>query len=170
VTNLDNFNPWGIWISFDVACGVALAAGGYTTIAAASSPLGTATNNSQTLNQKDFLQLLVSQMENQDPMNPQSDTEMASQMAQITALTQASASSASLAMMQANSLVGSTVNLQIDSNTSATGVVQGVVMNNGVPEIMVNGTTYPLNEIVSVAPTVSSNAATPSSSSGNSQN
>src|SRR5512143_238333 len=31
VTNLDNHNPWGIWISFDVACGVALAAGGFTT-------------------------------------------------------------------------------------------------------------------------------------------
>jgi len=31
VTNLDNYNPWGIWISFDVACGVALAAGGFTT-------------------------------------------------------------------------------------------------------------------------------------------
>ncbi len=33
VTNLDNYNPWGIWISFDVACGVALAAGGFTTAA-----------------------------------------------------------------------------------------------------------------------------------------
>jgi octaheme c-type cytochrome (tetrathionate reductase family) len=33
VTNLDNHNPWGIWISFDVACGVALAAGGFTTAA-----------------------------------------------------------------------------------------------------------------------------------------
>lgn len=33
VTNLDNDNPWGIWISFDVACGVALAAGGFTTAA-----------------------------------------------------------------------------------------------------------------------------------------
>ena len=33
VTNLDNNNPWGIWISFDVACGVALAAGGFMTAA-----------------------------------------------------------------------------------------------------------------------------------------
>lgn len=31
VTNLDNHNPWGIWIAFDVACGVALAAGGFLT-------------------------------------------------------------------------------------------------------------------------------------------
>ena len=33
VTNLSPGFPWGIWISFDVACGVALAAGGFTTAA-----------------------------------------------------------------------------------------------------------------------------------------
>ena len=33
VTNLDNQNPWGIWIAIDVAVGVALAAGGFTTAA-----------------------------------------------------------------------------------------------------------------------------------------
>ena len=30
VTNLSQTNPWGIWVAFDVLCGVALAAGGYT--------------------------------------------------------------------------------------------------------------------------------------------
>jgi len=35
VTNLDNQYPWGIWISIDVATGVALAAGGFTTAALA---------------------------------------------------------------------------------------------------------------------------------------
>ncbi len=34
VTNLSDNNPWGLWISFDLLCGVALAAGGYTTSAA----------------------------------------------------------------------------------------------------------------------------------------
>jgi flagellar basal-body rod modification protein FlgD len=109
-------------------------------------------------------------MQNQDPMNPQSDTDMAAQMAQFSSLTESTNMSNSLSMMQANSLVGSTVNLQIDSNTSATGVVQGVVMNNGTPEIMVNGTTYPLNEIVSVEPTASGNAAAQPAGTGNSQN
>ena len=32
-TNLDHNNPWGIWIGFDLLCGVALAAGGYVTSA-----------------------------------------------------------------------------------------------------------------------------------------
>ena len=31
VTNLNNQFPWGIWIGIDVASGVALAAGGFTT-------------------------------------------------------------------------------------------------------------------------------------------
>ncbi len=35
VTNLSDYNPWGIWIGFDLLVGVALAAGGYVTCAAA---------------------------------------------------------------------------------------------------------------------------------------
>jgi Ni/Fe-hydrogenase subunit HybB-like protein len=34
VSNLSDDNPWGIWIGFDLLCGVALAAGGYVTSAA----------------------------------------------------------------------------------------------------------------------------------------
>lgn len=34
VTNLSHTQPWGLWIGFDLMCGVALAAGGYTTSAA----------------------------------------------------------------------------------------------------------------------------------------
>lgn len=33
VTNLNNFTPWGLWIGVDVAAGVALAAGGFTSAA-----------------------------------------------------------------------------------------------------------------------------------------
>lgn len=34
VTSLSDYNPWGIWIGFDLLVGVALAAGGYVTSAA----------------------------------------------------------------------------------------------------------------------------------------
>ncbi len=34
VTNLDDNNPWGMWVGFDLFTGVALAAGGYVTAAA----------------------------------------------------------------------------------------------------------------------------------------
>jgi len=133
----------------------------------ASSAATMAINPSSTLNQNDFLKLLVAQIQYQDPMNPQSNTDMAAQLAQFTSLQQATQSSASLAMMQANSLVGTTVTVQVDSQTTATGVVQGVVINNGMPQIKVqttsaNGvnatTNYNLSQVTSVIPTP---AATP---------
>ncbi len=113
----------------------------------------------QTLTQNDFLQLLVAQMQNQDPLNPQSDTQMAAQMAQFTSLQQSSAMSGSLSMLQANSLIGSTVSLQIDPQTTTTGVVQGVIMQNGAPQIIVNGLSYALSQVTSVIPTVTAPAS-----------
>ncbi len=106
------------------------------------------------LNQKDFLQLLVTQMQNQNPLSPQSDTQMAAEMAQFASLQQSSDMSTSLGMLQADSLLGSTVTLQVDPNTITAGVVQGVVLQNGKPQILVNGATYNLNQVVAVVPTV----------------
>jgi flagellar basal-body rod modification protein FlgD len=119
-----------------------------------TNPTDSVSGAQQTLTQNNFLQLLVAQMENQDPMNPQSDTDMAAQMAQFTSLTQSSAMSSSLSMLQANSLIGSTVSLQIDPKTTASGVVQGVILNGGTPQIIVNGSTYDLSQVTSVTPTV----------------
>jgi flagellar basal-body rod modification protein FlgD len=124
--------------------------------AAASGTTGSTTdsytNPASTLNQNDFLQLLVAQIQYQDPMNPQSDTDMAAQLAQFTSLQQATQSTNSLAMMQANSLVGSTVTVQVDSTNTASGVVSGVVMSNGAPQITIAGTNYSLSQVTSVTP------------------
>jgi flagellar basal-body rod modification protein FlgD len=120
----------------------------------------------QTLTQNDFLQLLVAQMENQDPMDPQSDTDMAAQMAQFTSLTQSSAMASSLSMLQANSLIGSTVTVQVDSKTTASGVVQGVTLVNGTPQVTVNNTAYNVSQVIAVTPP----AATQNSSSGSTSN
>jgi flagellar basal-body rod modification protein FlgD len=110
-------------------------------------------------------------MENQDPTNPQSDTEMASQMAQFTSLTQSSAMSASLSMLQANSLIGSTVTVQTDAKgDTASGVVQSVRLgassSDGTPQILINGTPYDLSSVLSVTPAAPSNTPTPGSTQG----
>ena len=140
-----------------------------SSIAASNSTSGatstdTVANPNQTLNQNDFLQLLVTQMENQDPLNPQSDTEMAAQMAQFTSLQQSSAMSGSLSMMQANSLLGSTVTVQVGTDSPVTGVVQGVDISSGKPQIVINGADYSLSQVLAVTPTVSS--STPAASTG----
>jgi flagellar basal-body rod modification protein FlgD len=129
-------------------------------VASTTSSDSISSSSTNALTQNDFLKLLVSQMENQDPTNPQSDTEMASQMAQFTSLTQATAMSSSLAMMQANSLIGSTVSLQVDSSTTARGMVTGVIMDSGTPEIQVNGSNYTLGQVLSVTPATAASAST----------
>ena len=135
-----------------------------------STSTDTVQNTNQTLNQNDFLQLLVSQMENQDPLNPESDTDMASQMAQFTSLQQSSAMSGSLSMMQANSLVGSTVTVQVGSNNSASGVVSGVDMSTGSPQIVINGAEYSLSQVLAVVPTPTSSSTPATTSTSNQTN
>jgi flagellar basal-body rod modification protein FlgD len=105
-----------------------------------------------TLNQNDFLKLLVAQIQFQDPLNPKSNTDMAAQMAQFTSLAQASQSSASLAMLQANALIGSQVTVKIDSKNSDIGVVTGVTLVNGSPQILINGKNYNLSQVTAVQP------------------
>jgi flagellar basal-body rod modification protein FlgD len=124
------------------------------------------TNPSSTLNQQDFLQLLVAQIQYQDPMNPQSDTDMAAQLAQFTSLQQATQSSSSLAMMQANSLVGSTVTVAVDAKHNASGVVTGVVLSNGTPQITVGGANYGLSQITSITPATPATAGVTGESAG----
>ena len=129
----------------------------------------------QTLTQNNFLQLLVTQMQNQDPLQPQSDTEMASQMAQFTSLSQSSAMSSSLAMMQANSLIGSTVTVQVpNSQSTASGVVQNVLLgaesSDGTPQIVINGTAYDLSSVLSVTPTTATTNNNQTSTTGTTGN
>ena len=116
---------------------------------------------SQTLSQSDFLNLLVAQMKSQDPLNPQSDTQMAAQMAQFTSLQQASTMSANIATMltqqqslQASSMLGGTVVLQVDKDNFTSGVVQSVQYSGGTPKIVVNNTAYNLNQVLTLTPTV----------------
>jgi flagellar basal-body rod modification protein FlgD len=113
----------------------------------------------KTLNQDDFLKLLVAQMTSQDPMNPQSNTDFAAQMAQFTSLEQTQTMASDLATMntqqqllQASQLLGRTVTLQADPQTVASGVVQSVQINSGTPQILVNGKAYDLSQVLMISP------------------
>jgi flagellar basal-body rod modification protein FlgD len=121
-----------------------------------------------TLTQNDFLKLLIAQMTAQDPLNPQSNTDFAAQMAQFTALqssqsTQAGVSSlqASQQVQQANSLIGRSVSLLSSNGSLSTGVVTGVQMDSGVPKLVVNGSNYDLSEVFSISTPSANTAAAP---------
>ncbi len=59
-----------------------------------------------TWDQDMFLKVLVAQMSNQDPMNPQSDTEFIGQMAQFSSLEQMTKLTGAMQQMQAYNVVG----------------------------------------------------------------
>ena len=114
----------------------------------------------QTLGQDDFLKLLVTQLSSQDPMNPISDTGFIAQMAQFSALEQARTMESDMAQMrddqqvlQANSLLGRTVQLQVDPKTIGYGTVDAVLLQAGTPQLIVNGQSYDLSQVLSIAQT-----------------
>ena len=96
-------------------------------------------NPAQTLTQADFLQLLVTQMTSQDPLSPESDTDMAAQMAQFSSLQASQSTETDIEGLQANALIGQTV-IAASTGAPQTGVVSSVQMQPGSdPQVMVNG-------------------------------
>ena len=106
----------------------------------------------QTLDQNDFLKLLVTQLSAQDPMNPMKDTDFIAQMASFSALEQSKQTGTDIQSLQANDLIGRVVVVQADDGTLASGTVSGVVMNAGTPNIVVNDQPYALSAVQSVSP------------------
>ena len=92
-----------------------------------------------TLGKDDFLKLLTTQLQHQDPMNPVEDKEFMGQMAQFSALEQTTNMaraldklSVSSQVSQGVSLIGHNVNwVDTDAKTYGSGLVGGVVMKDG---------------------------------------
>ena len=114
----------------------------------------------KTLDQNDFLKLLVAQMTTQDPLNPKADTDFAAQMAQYTSLEQTKAMGQEIvglrdqqALLQASTLLGRTVEIQTGTNTTVSGVVSAVHVAEGTPTVVVNGREFDLSLLLSITPT-----------------
>ena len=132
-------------------------------IASTANPATSSTQDRipmQTLGQEDFLRLLVAQMSAQDPLNPQKDTDFIAQMASFSSLEQAKTMQTDLAglrddqkLLQANSLIGRTVLLDLPDKTQTGGLVSAVQIEAGTPKIMVNGQTYDLSQLSAILPT-----------------
>jgi flagellar basal-body rod modification protein FlgD len=144
---------------------------GYTTSAGATPD--TVTNPKSNLGESDFLSLLITQLQNQDPTNPTSSTDMIADMSQFNSLDQLSSMNtnmstessslnslnqnleALIAMQnttQAAALIGKTVSLT-DPTSGATisGTVSGINFVNGSPKLTVNGQQYGLATVTSIS-------------------
>ena len=124
------------------------------TSAQATSSAASSTNN--TLNYNNFLQLLVAQLQNQDPTNPSDPTAFVSQLASFSAVEQQVNTNSKLdalltqtELSQAGSMIGLTV-------TSSDGAVSGQVASvqitsSGATATLTNGQTLSLGAGVKIS-------------------
>jgi flagellar basal-body rod modification protein FlgD len=113
--------------------------------------------NKATLSQDDFLKLLTVQLQHQDPLKPMEDAQFMGQMAQFASLEQTkeltttvNTLSSSLGFSSAQQFLGKNVTLTNADGTEVKGTVSGIVLDAGVPKVLVNDKTYGTNLITSV--------------------
>ena len=104
-----------------------------------------------------FLKLLVAEVQNQDPLEPTSNTEWISQYATFSELEAMQNMSSAFDLSRASSLVGKTVVLQTTSETGKVTTVQGkvdyVTYEGGKAYLSVNGSTYSMDDLHDVIDT-----------------
>jgi flagellar basal-body rod modification protein FlgD len=112
------------------------------------------TLNSQ-LGKDDFLKLLVTQLKNQDPLNPMDDREFIAQLAQFSTLEQMQNMNSSINAIRAINLIGKNIYATItDKNGNSRtviGKVDVVYKQNGEYFLEVNGIDIPLDAVTAVS-------------------
>lgn len=112
--------------------------------------------------QMDYMTLLVTQLQNQNPLEPLDNNEMASQLAQFSQLQQLESMNTSFSEVltdiqrsYAASLIGKEISFLADNGSgigeATTGIVQGVYNNvDGETVVVTDGYIVGLNDIISV--------------------
>lgn len=98
---------------------------------------------------ENFYSLLVAEMQNQDPLEPTSNTEFISQMASFSALSSQQDAYKVQQQSYANSLVGKTVTVSTGDGKTDTGVITSARSGDD-PQVIVNGQSYKLSAISQV--------------------
>lgn len=103
-----------------------------------------------------FLQLLITQLKNQDPTNPADPTQFVSQLASFSSLEQQTQLNTQMTQVLDNSvtgLIGKTATVTDPSQSSGftQGTVSGIVYYANGPAITINGNNYALSDIQNVS-------------------
>ena len=130
-----------------------------TTDATSASAASVTSSTQKPMDREAFLNLLVTQLKNQDPMNPMDDTQFVTQLAQFSSLEQMQNMNSTLgtsvtnqATLEAVSLIGRNVDA-VDSSTgnTITGVVDKVFFQSGQAVLEVGGNDIQLSDVSSVS-------------------
>jgi len=109
------------------------------------------TKGTSALGKDAFLQLLCTQMQYQDPLNPSSDTEFISQLASFSSLEQMQNLNSSFAQTQAFTMIGQEVQVKADNNDGfIQGTVDYVTVSGGKAFYAIGGTLYESDKLISI--------------------
>ena len=125
--------------------------------ASTNTTVSAASDRMNELTMSDFIKMMVAELENQDPMNPMSNTEMLQQISQIRSITsndQLTSSIESLSLGQALStasgLIGKTVTGVNSLGEEVEGKVDKVTIENGEAVIYVGNSNIKVGSITSI--------------------
>lgn len=110
-------------------------------------------SSKELVNSQTFLNLMIAEMTNQDPLEPTSNTEFVSQLAQFTQLTYAQDSSKYSMATYASSLVGKiATGSKMDGVdlVTKTGVVEAVTQSGNTYMVRVDGVDFDISKITAV--------------------
>jgi flagellar basal-body rod modification protein FlgD len=144
----------------------------FPTSGSSSSSNSAATNassGSYNMTPQDFIQLMVTQLENQDPTSPTSSSDLLSQMSEIGQLEastnlQSTMTSVTLQTQigSASALIGKSVTGIDSTNNTSSGVVNSVSVAGGTVSLQLDtGDTMPLTGLASIV------SSTPATATGN---
>ncbi len=115
---------------------------------------GTTKSSSTTVDYDTFLSLLLTELQNQDPTDPVSNTEYVSQMAQLASLGQLEAVNNSLNSTQAYALIGKEVTYQTADSSgkivTGSGTVDSVVINSGTAYLKLGSNIITVDAVTEV--------------------
>ena len=142
-------------MDIDLRMGQADAARTRLQVDALNKELGAGKPFKAELDKDDFLKILITQLQHQDPTNPMQDKEFIAQMAQFSSLEQMTNMASSFGKLagvlnssEAQSLLGRNVEV-IDGQKAVYGKVSQVVRGE-FPLVMVNGSFYDLEQVSKV--------------------
>lgn len=112
--------------------------------------------NKSSVDSDTFLTLLVAEMQNQDPLEPTSNTEWVSQYATFTQVEQMTEMGESMDLLRANSMIGKEVVMKVTSESTGEtsykrGTVDYVTVEDGEALLVIDEEKYSINDLDSVA-------------------
>lgn len=114
-----------------------------------------ATGGSAVMGKDQFLKILITQLQNQDPMQPMQDKEFIAQMAQFSSVEQLMNISTQMTAMNqslgtASSLIGKEVTWTDSSLNLKSGTVASILVKDGLNYAVVNGERVAMADITGV--------------------